>query len=335
MQGRVFLGAIFFAVSSLAMPADRAGDLYSQSTESCIDAYYGIGQPMDYVKAYKCFQSQHIYPYLIVMQLNGEGTPADLKEAQQTMQVWLSADPDNAQSLDETQMQSLLSTREVNPDRQFPKVDYCKDVAGTTYSVSFCAWVRGQIQQQGLQSSMAAIRAKLDSGDQALWDEIQKTFRAFLDAEGERGGQLYAGGSIRGDAYTEQQIGVRHDFQELMGDVFRKQALAPASKDDLKKAEEDLRETYAEDLAAYKDEYSLSYEPDSGDFNATMKQYVEEYEADTKKSQQLWEKLRDQCARMAANVYKGKQLGVDWAGSMKAAMTRIRAAEIRNAGRKG
>ena len=50
--------------------------------EACEDYYYGLEGKVDYFKAFQCFEKQQDWPMLILMHLNGEGVPADVKKAE-------------------------------------------------------------------------------------------------------------------------------------------------------------------------------------------------------------------------------------------------------------
>jgi hypothetical protein len=75
-----------------------AGDILDNSVKPCVNAYYGIGEPINFGKAYKCFSDNQVHEFLIIMQLNGEGTPKNAKQAERTMDTWLKTDPDNARN---------------------------------------------------------------------------------------------------------------------------------------------------------------------------------------------------------------------------------------------
>jgi len=81
--------------ATLCRPA-FAGDILDNSVKPCVNAYYGIDGPINFGKAYKCFGDNQVYEFLIIMELNGEGTPKNTKQAERTMDTWLKADPDNA-----------------------------------------------------------------------------------------------------------------------------------------------------------------------------------------------------------------------------------------------
>ena len=334
---RIVLVTVVAASATLSISAHsegQAGNLRDDSTDECVNAYYGIGQAVDYTKAYKCFDSHKIYEYLIPMQLNGEGVPASIDKAKKLMDEWLIADPDNAGSLDETNMQKLLDERSSSASESHKKVDFCHDIAGTNYAGGFCVWVQDQLDKQELEKSIGHIQAKLHGGELAMWRAILKDFNSYLNAEGERGMQLYAGGSAAGSAYTLQQTFVRQHFYAAMQTIFGGMNLIPSSKGDLTKAEADMQSAYDASIA----NYEVSYAPpaatstetaDDKEFRETEANYVAQYKDDVATSQTKWLSLRDACAKLAVAVYKGKP-NVDWNLSAKRALTAVRMGDLKN-----
>lgn len=333
----IFLVLILAAsvASPIATLAEgQAGNLRDDSTYECVNAYYGIGQPVDYAKAYKCFDSHKIYEYLIPMQLNGEGVPASVAKAKRLMDEWLVADSDNAGSLDETNMQKMLDERSANPSTSNKRVDFCRDIAGTNYAGGFCVWVQDQLDKQELEKSIGPIQKKLHGDELVMWKAILKDFNSYLSAEGERGMQLYAGGSAAGSAFTLQQTYVRQHFYGTVQSIFGDMKLIPSSKNELKKAEADLQAAYDANIA----DYEVSYAPpvatgtetsDDREFRETETNYVAQYKDDAVTSQKKWLALRDACAKLAIAVYKDKP-NVDWGVSAKRALVVVRIGDLKN-----
>lgn len=325
---------ICFALFSISLytkdtAASSLDDLMSGSNDECVNAYYGIGEALDYTKAYKCFASLNIYQYMIVMQLNGEGVPANPKKAKELLDAWLKADPDNARSADETQMESVVEQRLNSAYVTAPKLDYCKDVAGTTYSMDFCAGVNDRMEQHNYDATMNSIRAGLNTKQAAIWDQIQVVFAEYQKAEGERLFQQYADGTIRTAVYEGQISYVRANFLKLMQDVFVAKSLAPASTEESKKLEAELKSAYQADVDKYADGQSyLNGIDSSADDKKRYADNIAEYKSDVENSQSTWYKLRDLCASLASGVYQKK--GVDWSSSMTIAMTKIRVLDIQN-----
>lgn len=334
---KIFLTYILTASAAFSITAHsegQAGDLRDDSTVECVNAYYGIGQPVDYAKAYKCFDSHKIYEYIIPMQLNGEGVPVSIDQAKKLMNEWLVADPDNAGSLDETNMRKILDERSANPLESDKKVDFCHDIAGTNYSMGFCFWVQDQLDKQKLENSIEPIQSKLHGDELVMWRTILNAFNSYLNAEGKRGMQLYAGGSAAGSAYTLQQTFVRQHFYGAMQAIFGGMKLIPSSKSDLTKTEADLQAAYNASIADFEDSYAPSASTnsetsDDREFIETETNYIAQYKADVATSQKKWLALRDACAKLAVVVYRDKP-NVDWGVSAKRALAVLRIGDLKN-----
>lgn len=307
----------------------HAGDVMDSGVDKCVNAYYGIGEKTDYAKAYKCFSTKQVWPYLIIMQLNGEGVPANPDKAKEFMDDWLKADPINAQTTDVTQMEQIVERRLHAKKPSSKKINFCADVAGTTYSMDFCGDLNNKIQQQTDNIAMTVIRAKLNPGQVVLWDKIQVAADTYEKAEGERLLQQYVNGTIRGIAYESQISFVRHNFIELMKNVFNKRELKPATTAKLEKLNMDMMAAYKRDVDKYIEANSFMNDPGStDDLKQQYQSDISTYKADAKESQKAWEVLCNLSATLAASVYSNKS--TDWTASMQVAMTKIRIIEIKN-----
>jgi hypothetical protein len=326
------IGIISVATSGVSAigQTDDSDNLYSDSTTPCVNAYYGIGEPINYAKAYKCFASNNIYEFMVVMQLNGQGVPASLAKAKAIMVEWKKQLGGPPGSADFDNMEQILAAHSKNGKPTSHPVDYCEDVAQTDYSVSYCTWIKDQLDKQNYDHTIQLIKQKLDPTESKLLDDITVALFSYLKAEGNRGEQQYAGGSAAGTAYSLQRIYARDHFTSLMRQWFLQMKPQPASKQDLAKAEAGMKAAYEASLDLYKENYPTSDndQGDLDDFDETMREYVSEYEDDSKASQEQWDVLTKLCAQLAQEVYKSRKPNIDWSISMKTALANLRANEI-------
>lgn len=307
----------------------QAGDLFADSTYECADIYYGIGQPADYAKAYQCFASHSIYQFLIVMQLNGEGVPRDTHKAKELLDAWLKADPDNADSLDETGMAALVDRRVHADGANPPRIDYCKDVSSTTLSMDFCAEVDDRRKRHDFDDTMTEIRSSLDSKSVVIWDEIQEEFAKYQKAEGNRMYLHRQDGTIRTLAYQGQVSYVRGNFLALMSKVFTDKTLEPVTAKESKDLQEQLDAAYRDDIKSFTQDFDyLNGSGNSADEKQEYREHVVEFKNDAEKEQADWLHLRTLCSELVARVYV--RPGVDWRASMSAAMDKIRTLDLKN-----
>lgn len=312
-------------LAAWASPA-AAEDLREDSVQPCVDAYYGIGQPVDYDKAFKCFQNHDVRQFVILMTLNGEGTPKDPKLAEQDLQTWgLEASTSNEDINLKNDVQEHLR------DAGASRADYCHDIAYSVYSLGFCSWIRERLQKQDFDNAMAAIRTSFTPAQRAKWDELLRAEEGYEKQDASRLLKQFQEGTVRGVAYDMQLMYVRENFRNLMTDVFVKGQLSPVTGDEQKQLASALQAAYQADVKGYSEGEDFLDQPDS---SALEKQAyasnVAEYTQDAEAAQQAWAKLRDLCAAFAADAYKSAQKGMDVSASMVAILTRLRILEIKN-----
>src|SRR3954454_664881 len=68
--------------------------------DPCDDAYFGIHGAPDFSQALRCYEAHKEWQFLILLHLNGEGTPADVQKAEELFQAWQKAEPDQMDTLE-------------------------------------------------------------------------------------------------------------------------------------------------------------------------------------------------------------------------------------------
>jgi hypothetical protein len=293
-----------------------------EAAQPCIKAYYGIGQPIDYAKAYKCFNSLHVYQFLILMQLNGDGVPASVDKARKLMKEWQASQPEtfitNPFPDDGRVLKILKSTTAKIPP--LPRVDFCNDFAIFGFEVRFCSSLDNTLSEQKTNKAFAAIRVNLPSKDAVLWDQIVNLFNEYVNAEGKRGEDAYGEGTLAPTGYDDQQIYVRNSFLTFAKATFIYMKLTPATRDQLSSAEVAMKRAYDSDIDWYSE--GDAYQ----DLNA--KSYLSDIKTNLYMSQKTWVDLRDKCSELAVILYR-KKAGVNWGLSLKYEMTLVRTEDIK------
>jgi hypothetical protein len=320
-----YLLILLAALAGWASPAS-AEDLREDSVQPCVDAYYGIGQPVDYDKAFKCFQDHDVRQFVILMTLNGDGTPKDPKRAQQDLAAWgLDASAGNEDINLKNDVQEHLR------DPAASRADYCHDIAYSVYSLGFCSWIRERLQKQDFDNAMDVIRGSFTPAQQQKWDELLRAEEAYEKLDASRLLKQFQEGTVRGVAYDMQLMYVRENFRDLVTDAFVRGQLIPATADVQKQLASALQAAYQADVDGYSEGEDFL---DQRDSSALEKQAyasnVAEYAQDAEASQQAWARLRDLCAAFARDAYKGAQKGMDVSASMTASLTRLRILELKN-----
>lgn len=325
MLPAILLLAVFWPTQALAR--DIETDPTDPSATACVNTYYGIGEAVDYVKAYKCFDDLHAYQMLILMQLNGQGVPADLGKARALMDEWRKLHPDWTSGglfPDGDRLLRILADKNAKVPPT-PTLSYCDDVANSNFEEGFCLGIEDDLEQQKSDKMFAQIRGKLSSEDAKLWDQMIKAFEEYVDAEGLRADNLYYGGSGAPNANTSQRIYVRKDFVGLIQKIFMRRGLVSSSKHEFAKSEADMKTAFDEDIARH----GTATTPSSASGGASENDFVEKMDVDgaaayksaAVDSQNKWLILRNLCAEMAVRFYKGKKPGVDWGVSLDNALT--------------
>lgn len=300
------------------------------AAQPCINAYYGIGEVVDYAKAYKCFESLKVYQFMVLMQLNGQGVPASAAKAKEIMDEWRKANPNYTDEVlvnSNRRIAELLKKKTIDVPVS-PKLDYCNDVASFGFEWRFCSSLDSTLSEQSTNQEFAKIRAKLSSKDVVIWDAVMKSFADYVQTEGNRGEDRYAGGSMAAQGYDDQQIYVRNSFLHFAQSSFIDMKLEPASKDVLATSEKTMNDAYNEAIAHY--ENTDEIDDTDSELTKTEADYLDQAKSNLDASQKTWLVLRNQCEELAKRIYNEKT-GVDWGVSARNALTLVRAADIKQA----
>ena len=312
---------ITFLISSQNVSANTVNPT-DEAAQPCIKAYYGIGQPVDYAKAYKCFNSLNVYQFLILMQLNGDGVPASVDKARKLMKEWQASEPETfimRSFPDDSRVLKILNSRTTRIPPS-PRIDFCNDFAFFGFEYRFCSSLDNTLSEQKTNKAWAAIRAILPSKDTVLWDQIVKLFDDYVNAEGKRGEDAYGEGTMAPTGYDNQQIDVRKSFLTFAQSTFINMKLPPATRVQLSSAEAAMKRAYDSDIAWYAEG------EDYQDPNA--KSFLSKSKTDLAASQKIWIDLRDKCSELAVSLYR-KKAGINWEISLKYEMTLVRTEDIK------
>lgn len=326
---RRFLPALFCAVLLCAMPFFLAPSAFGE--QDCDDHYFGISGAPDYAKALKCYKEQKNWQFLIIMALNGEGEPADLKKADELFQAWRKAEPDEVSSLEGEALLKIIEERKADPKRSYPRLDYCNDIASDTVAMNRCGSIREQIEERKLGGGAASMKAKLTPAQAAVFDKLIQAFNVFKEAEAGRMYQHYIDGSIRNQAAFGQSSFVREKFLELAAQTVERHGLEPASEADYKAADAELNRVYRENIQDYVELYQKANDGDADkEQRERDESCVRDYKKLSKQAQLAWIKYRDLWEELALSLYADQAKTFDPATAMKTKATRIRILELQN-----
>ena len=291
--------------------------------DDCEDLYYGFSAPPNLKRAYSCFEAQHIFEYLIVMRLNGEGTKTSVDEADKLVEAWTKFDPEASGSTEGKALRAAIKQKRDGAQAgdaasAAKRVNFCRDIAGDTPTVEHCLSVESRQAEAKQARHIAAIAKGLSAPAKKALDDVQASFSAFKDADGRRMYQLYADGTIRGAAAIGQEAFVRERFAGTFTEVVEKKVLRPATPDDLKAADEALAASTKANLAAYEKTY------------AGKKGEIAAYKKAADDASSAWEKYRDAWVAFTRVAYAKPPSGLNPETSIKTLLTRVRQTELKH-----
>jgi hypothetical protein len=97
--------AVMMSLTSLVAARSAFGK------ENCEAYYFGINRAPDFPKALRCYEAEKNWEFLILMHLNGEGTPADVQKADELFRTWQKAEPDQANSMQAEALRKAIEER--------------------------------------------------------------------------------------------------------------------------------------------------------------------------------------------------------------------------------
>ena len=274
----------------------------------CDDAYFGIHRASDFSRALRCYQTEKRWDLLIVMYLNGEGTPVDIAKAEKLFEEWQQEDPALAGSLEAEALRKEIDERKQHPGISYPRIDYCRGIARDTLTLNFCGYVSDQIEEVRLESRATEIRRGLTPAQRALFDRMKKAFSSF---EGAEGGRVYE--SIGGTARTLAAIGqtsfVRAWFSTVTEEIVKRHALQPADRATYEAVDRELNQVYRDGLRQFVAEMSGASSDDT-------RRQIALYKDAARKAELQWIRYRDLYADLARSLYPDRRPGFDPALSL-------------------
>jgi uncharacterized protein YecT (DUF1311 family) len=302
----------------LAIPL--SGSTPPTAVEDCDRAYFGINQEPELSRALRCYQAEKRWDLLIVMYLNGEGTPVDVGKAEALFQEWAREDQVPGGSLEARALREEIEERKQHPETSYPRIDYCHDIAQDTLTLNFCGYVNDEIEEVRQEARIEEIRRELTPAQRSLFDQMMKAFSRFEEAEG---GRVYdsIGGTARSLAAMGQASYVRARFSTVTEEIVERHALQPADRAAYEAADRELSQAYRDDLRQLVAEMS---EPPSDD----TRRQIALYKDAARKAERRWIRYRDLYADLVRSLYPDRRAGLDPALGLKMALTRIRIDEL-------
>ncbi len=312
MERKLISRPLFLSLCAAGMLATRlAASTPPTAVGDCDDAYFGINRASDFSHALQCYQAEKRWDLLIVMYLNGEGTPVDVGKAETLLQDWAREDQVPGGSLEARALRLAIEERKQHPGIPYPRIDYCRDIARDTLTENFCGYVNDEIEEIRQKTRIAEIRRELTPAQGALFNQVMKAFSRFEDAEGRRAYQLY-GGTIRQIAAMGQVAFVRAQLSATIEETVARRGLQPADQETYDAADRELNQVYRDDL------------------RRVVEDLIAGYKEAAREAQRRWIRYRDLYVDLARSLYPDRRPTFDPALSLKTALTRSRISELRH-----
>ena len=217
----------------------------SAVTEYCEGHYEGWGVPRDFAKAFACYRGQEIWLRVALMQVNGEGTPADLAAARASLDRLAFKDADVMA------LEKIIKKREAGPPAKSRRVEFCRDVASTTVSRNFCQSRAAEEKAHKNDAQLQMVKADLDPRLFPALDRAQAAFTRFVKAEGDRVYQENIEGSIREHEALAQEARVRRHFMATVKRLVTGPAARLAGPRSFPEADRELNSVYNTTVSHY------------------------------------------------------------------------------------
>ncbi|MGH7841262.1 MAG: lysozyme inhibitor LprI family protein [Candidatus Binataceae bacterium] len=278
----------------------------------------------------KCFEDSDSPLFVVIMYINGQGTPRDLDKAQEALNTRKKTYPEQYPAEQVAPLQKAIDECRSAPKKPCPRVDFCRDVAYTTPDSEICEAIAQIGGEARLAQAIRKVRSRLSAGDRATFNQVVTEFKAYQFAEVKRMTDISIDGTARGILGSEQGGVVRENFLKLLVETIQHQALKPVTPGAYRADDDQLKRAYRDDIHTMVTGWQeIMNDPQEKYWQDEYGWVIQDFEKTARKSQRHWIKLRDLLAELASSLYRDQAETFDPAISMKAAMTKNRIAELR------
>lgn len=183
---------------------DQPNASFSNTLKKCdpSDLYYGLNQPVDFIKARQCAYVQQDYPTLTMIYANGKGVPRNWDLAIHfACKAGFSADEI------EGRVMHLVQLR--NQHAQSTNFDICDDIT-SGYMMGVCASQKDQLAEAQLSQQLAQLTASWNEGERQAFRQLQQAAHQFFEARSAH--EVDLTGTGRAAFEIEETAALRDDF---------------------------------------------------------------------------------------------------------------------------
>jgi len=267
---------VALSISNTLRAAPRAS---VRELDYCEDYRQGQLGPQDYPKALACLRGNEDWLWVALMQVNGDGTPADLAAARATLDRLKFKDAD-AEALER-----IIRKRSANPTGKVLRVEFCRDVAATTPSVDSCEAQQQARKTAATDARLNKIKGDLDQRVRLAFGRAQEAFETFVRAESDRIFQKYIDGTARDQEAMDQEKRARRHFVASITLILKGPAAHRARARTFPEADRELNVVYNSMIASFAEFIQASA--------------LHEYKATSRAAQHEWVRYRDAMGALA------------------------------------
>jgi len=173
-----------------------------------LDAYYGLGQPVDLAKARACAFGGQDNAVLAMLYANGQGVTRDLGVARKAV----CADEAAPAEIEGRLKHLARMERALAAGRDPGRFDWCDDITSGLMQ-GWCASIVSRQQAQARDAGQAALVATWPAAQRAAYESLQRSLAAFVKA---RDGEVDLSGTARAALLIAAEDEVKESFDDLL-----------------------------------------------------------------------------------------------------------------------
>ena len=337
----LLLGASTAGSSVPVIAQATAGATDSADSPNCIDYYFGIGIPQSFEKAFACFQTSDdgapSYIWLILMTLNGQGTPQSLPVARELLvKARLRGHDADASILEDAccitggldAAAEIIQAREKDPKRMQERLSICNFGAGQN-DQDICENDLEDVMTEKDNAELRLIEAKVSTPARTWLDQINATFQQFKNADGAWKYDQYVEGSGRSSLATSQATLDQSNFVALIRRIVRDHGLKARSEQDFRDQDKDLNSAYRKRIEEVVGGWDERLKDPTCEDCHDLPQYKADFLESGKKVQRLWIKLEEPWKRLCEELYRGEMPPAEIDRGVETELREIRIREIK------
>jgi hypothetical protein len=223
------------------LPAARADQA---AQPDCDVFYFGIGQQRDLKRAFACEMAEpepkRNWVLIGVMNLNGDGTPRDLRRAREALEH----NRPGECGVTCAALEEALRRQEAAPGKPHRRVDYCKDIAQTTTDVNYCLGVQARKEAFVRKREERDLSVGLAPAQRKRFAAVAQAFAKLKDADGAREYQNFKDGTIRSEAAEIMEKRVARHYRAALAAWGPRAQESPRGARSHAQADRELNEIY-------------------------------------------------------------------------------------------